>query len=448
MRASGLWFPVMAFLLLLSAFPAFAAADDPARANFVEQCKAEAATLLEKGEADKAYAFYIHLTRLAPEDDAVNLGLAHAATRVKRWNQAVMAYEILLERHPREAGLYGELAHVYMLLGDREAAERCLAVMRSLDGTSRQDTDKALDVLESRYSASQIHGKIRAGIQYDSNANLGPDSNDLSLGNWQVRVDDAKAKSSFGAYLGADLDMGYRAYRDSPWWLVGDVRGFYRGHENDAMSRTHSREAHWGRAAVGVRRLESSTLAEVRLKGEVFDYEFYQNVSAWGPEGTFLWAALPSFHLIFKGNIEKRDYSRDHRRNGVHASLGAYGRVFFGADKHELLVGGRRIDADAKEKSYRHDGWEGMVRLLFKLPYGFEIAPFASFTREFYKGPATILESENRWDERLRVGLGLTYNINESWALEVGCQYTKNHSNSDLYKYEQYAVNTGIAWSF
>ena len=180
MRSYTLLAPATLLLLFLHAAPAFAAAPlasttDPARALALDQSKAEAASLLERGEAANAYELYMRLLRLAPDDDEVNFGLARAATRAKRWNQAVMAYERLLEKYPHEAGLYGELAHVYMLLGEREAAERSLAVMRTLDGrTTREETDKALGILERRYSDFRVHGKVRAGVQYDSNANLGP----------------------------------------------------------------------------------------------------------------------------------------------------------------------------------------------------------------------------------------------------------------------------------
>ena len=459
MRAhtTTLLIPAMLFLLLAQAPSALAAAPapstspttDPARASALDQSKAEAVRLLEKGEAAKAYALYMRLVRAAPDDDEVNLGLARAATKTNRWNQSVMAYETLLEKYPQEAGLYGELAHVYMLLGDREAAERSLAMMRALDGkTTKADTDKALDVLESRYSDFQIHGKVRAGVQYDSNANLGPATNDLDLGIWRVKLRDAKAKDSFGAYLGADLDLGKRFFRDSSWWLVGDVQGFWRGHERSEMSKSRSKEAHWGRAAVGLRHLSSSTLAEVRMKGEVFDYEFYQNVNAYGPEGTFLWAATPALHLIAKGNLEKRSYSRDYLRDGMAGSMGLYGRVFFGKDNHEFLAGVRYLGANAERKDFGYNGWEGTARLLFKLPHGFELAPFVAYTQESYVGPATALEADPRWDNRFRIGLGLTYRINESWAIECGYHYTRNASNSALYTYDQHFVNTGIVWSF
>jgi tetratricopeptide (TPR) repeat protein len=449
MRTSKFLILAAAFLMLALTVPTSAQAmDDPARVVAVEQGKAEAATLLQQGDAAGAYALYMRLLRMAPDDDEVNLGLARSATAAKRWNQAVMAYEMLLERHPHEAALYGELAHVYMLLGEREAAERSLAMMRSLDGTSKEDTDQALDTLESRYSNWQIHGKVRAGVQYDSNVNSGPGSNKLNLGIWQVDLDNAKSKESFGAYVGADLDMGKRFYRDSSWWFVSDVQAFWRGHAERALHDTRSRESQWGRAAVGLRHLSSSTLSEMRFKYEIFDYEFYQQVQAFGPEGTLLWAATPSFQLIVKGALDKRDYSRDRYRDGVYGWAGLYGRVFFGEDNHEVLIGGRYLGADARKHDYGYNGWESSARVVFKLPCNFELIPSISYTQEYYNGPATALEADDRRDERLMTGLGLVYHINESWALELGYQYTNNYSNSELYKHDRHFINTGVVWSF
>ena len=85
MRPYTFLIPATLLLLLFHAAPAFAAAPyfpttDPARALALDQSKAEAASLLERGEASKAYDLYMRLLRLAPDDDEVNFGLARAAT--------------------------------------------------------------------------------------------------------------------------------------------------------------------------------------------------------------------------------------------------------------------------------------------------------------------------------------------------------------------------------
>ena len=427
-----------------------AGSTDPTRRVAVEQAGAEAASLLEKGQADQAFALFMRLVVEAPEDETLQLGLARAATKAGKWNQAVLAYEMLLEKHPREAGLYSELANVYMLLGDRDSAERSLAMYRSLVGTAtKEDTDKALDMLQTRYSRFQAHGKLRLGMLYDSNANMGPHSNTVDLGNWRVSLDGARRKSSFGGYLGADVDMGWRTAQDSNWWLVGDVQAYLRGYTNSSLhENSRSRESQYGRAAFGVRHLTATTLADLRLKADIFDYETYQNVASIGPEGTFLWAATPKIHLISKGGIDRRVYSRNSERNGAYGWLGQYVKFIFGSDNHEVIAGARYVGGAADFSDYSYNGWEGTLRFLFRLPHNFEFSPFATFTQEFYKGPGTALETDKRQDNRWRIGTSLVYNIDEAWSVETSYQYTTNESVSNLYDYDQHLVTTGIAWRF
>ncbi|MDR1647503.1 MAG: tetratricopeptide repeat protein [Zoogloeaceae bacterium] len=433
-------------LLCLPAFPTLAA-DNTARLVALDSAKVEAARLLEQNEAAKAYELYLRLLREEPDDDAINLGLARAATRIGRFDLAVIAYETLLEKYPKTAWLYNELTHVYLLLGDGESARRSAAVVRSL-GDEQEESVRALDALEARYSLFQVHGVLRGGVYHDSNANLGPRSDTLDLGNWQVTVKDAKARESVGVYLGADVDFARRFALNSPWHVVGDVRVFWRGNENNELSRLNNRTSQWGRAALGLRHMTVTTLTEGRLKAEIFDYDFYQHVSSIGPEATFLWAATPAAHLIVRGGIDQRKYSLISERNGAYGWAGGYGRFFFGAANHEFLAGGRYLHAATDADTYDYDGWEATARFSFKLPYRLELTPFAAYTVERYKGPATILEAEDRRDTRLRLGSGLTWHINKSWSVELNYQYSKNASTSDLYDYRQHYASAGVAFGF
>ena len=440
--------PRFLFLALLTAFLNLALHYPPAQASPGEDL-AQAAALLEKGQAGPAYEIYSRLWRENPSDEAATLGLARSATRAKRWNQAVMAYESLLEKYPGAAGLYGELAQAQMLLGDRAGAERSLAVMRALDGQiTRDETDQALEAMEKQFGDFQVRGKIRFGALYDSNVNQGPSSDVMDLGSWRVEVPNAKAKESFGAYFGADFDFSRRFYRDSAWHLVSDVRFNWRGLASSNLAESRTREYQWGRAALGLRHLSDDTLAEFRLKAEIFDYEFFQQVVAGGLEGTWVRAARPDFHLILRGGLDRLAYSQDSSRNGPYGWLGGYGRFFFTPERHEFLLGGRYLGASTNQSAYGYHGWEGSAGFTFKLPHGFEVSPFFIYTEQHYRGPATALEAADRWDERVKSGLGLTYRLTESWSVESGYTYTNNRSNSALYTYDQHSVNLGMAWEF
>ena len=433
--------------VLLGCGVALAATDDPARRSIEEQLHSRAAALLKEGRADEAYNMYRDLALENPDDDVAVLGLARAGAAGKQWNQAVMAYEMLLERYPGTATLHSELSHVYMMMGERAAAEteQAKAQGAGVTGESLPDLDK----LETRYSRFQAHGKLRAGLLYDSNVNLGPETSNLHLGNWRVYAPDAANKSSFGAYLGLDLDLGWQLSRDSGWWLVGDVKGFWRGFEDASLhDDLRIRESQWARGAVGIRHIGSKTLFDVRFKADIFDYEFLQHVHSMGPELTFVYAFTPRIQSISVAGWDSRIYSAGPERNGGYPWVGEYLRFLIGEKNHELMLGGRINWGRSNFDDYSYEGWEASARVVFKLPHRFEFAPFASVAQEFYHGPATVLEVEERLDTRWRFGATLTWHVNESWALETSYQFTDNISNSEIYDYSQHLVTAGVSWSF
>ena len=320
---------ILALAVLIPLMPGQAQAASAAADTALDQSLAQAATYMERGRAPEAYELYMNLLRAEPDDDRVNLGLARAAAASGRYNQSVMAYERLLEKYPDETGLRRELAEAYMALQDRPGAERVLDTLRSLDASvGLADTDQALKNMEDRHSLTQFHGRIRFGAIYDSNANQGPISNKMNLGIWRVEVPGASSMHTAAVYLGVDLDLAHRFERDSDWWVVGDLRTYLRGNANSDLKNSSNRHSEWLRGAFGLRRLGYDSLWDFRVKGEVLDYEFSQNVTAVGPEFIYLKALTPSLQLITRGGLEHRSYSEVPERDGTYGSAGQFARVF------------------------------------------------------------------------------------------------------------------------
>jgi hypothetical protein len=403
---------------------------------------------MEGGKPSRAYDIYMSLVRAYPGDDAATLGAARSGAMSGRLNQAVIFYEILLEKYPRDPALNAEIAQVYMLLGDRESAERYAAVEASLRGAAPEDNAKALDILAERTADLQIHGTLRFGAVYDSNANLGPAGDTMDLGPWRVTLDGAGAIESFGAYAGLDLDMSYRPYRDTPWRLVADARMFWKGYDNSDLYDRRSHESQSLRLALGVRRVGERYMVETRFKGEVYDSALFQRVSAYGPEFTLAGALSPGFMIIAGGGVDKRIYSRDHFRDGYYGWTGLFGRFILGDAGHEISVGGRLLLARPDKWALGHRGFEQSLRLTARLPLGFEFSPFVTHTREFYRGPGTILERVKREDDRIRGGGSLTWHVNDNWSAELLAYRTVNTSTSGLYTYKQNFVSLGMAYKF
>lgn len=414
-----------------------------------QAAKADAASLLQQGKFMEAYEEYTQLLRQFPADPEVNLGLARSAVGAQRLNQAIMAYERVLEVFPTEPALYDELAQVYVVLGDTTNA---LLTMEQKQ--ARTNTDPAADAAKikawsNQVSRHQLHGTVRVGGMYDSNANQGPASNKMMLGNWNIEFPNAKHMESFAGYLGAMLDYTWRMGPNSPWYMVSDLQIFSRGNSSNELRHSRTRSSLWARGATGVRRLGQRSLWDVRVKAEVFDYELYSHIWSTGPELMYAYAISPKVQVIARGGIDKRDYARDRTKNGLYSNAGLYGRFFFGSkDQHEFMVGGKYTKGTANVSDYSYNGWEASANLMFRLPKGFEFGPFVAYGKDYYKGPATILDLEKREEERVRMGVSLNYNINAAWKIETSFQRTQNKSNSDLYKYDQDIVSVGIAWSF
>lgn len=434
------------FFYLLSAVPADAAG--PWLRVTVGEAKHEAARLLESGKATDAYRLYMSLLREVPDDPEVNMGLAAAATAAGEHNQAVLALERLVDASPRNASLRIALARAHMRVGDTEAARREFELASRLDPTLSTDIiDKVMDRLKSETSLWQVSGRISSGVLHDSNVNLGPQSSLMQFGFLTLQLDSAAtSKESWGAFGMASLDVARRSGGDSPWWLVGDVALYRKGNFADIPV---SRELAWGRAAAGIRHISASTLFDLRLKTEAADYiSDDQQARSNGPELLFAWAALPELQLITRATLERRDYKELTNRQGWYWSAGEYARILFGKTGHEATLGVRFLKGDTAFRDYDYTGWEGSLRTVFKLPCAVELAPFASFRQDEYKGPATALELKSRTDETLRAGLALSWHITPSLSFDASWQYTDNASTSPLYTYKQNLTTLGMSWTF
>lgn len=222
-------------ILVLLFFPLRAtAAPLPALHLALDQSRAQAKTLVNKGRYEEAYQLYMRLLREEPDNDETNYGLALAAARTRRYSQALLAFERLIDRYPADAKLRRSLADVYLRLGDRDAARRELDMARQYDPTLTEERiARVLDSLESVQSRFQVHGRVSGGVMYDSNANQGPASDKMSLGLFDnLTVHGVKAVDSWGSYLNGMLDAGWRLGEDSPWWFVSDIAFFKRWNGN------------------------------------------------------------------------------------------------------------------------------------------------------------------------------------------------------------------------
>ena len=418
----------------------------------IGQKKQSAITELQSGQTALAYDSFMSLLREIPDDDDVNMGIAISAYKLKRYAQSLLAYERLIAKYPRDAGLRVQIARVYVALEEPESARLELQKAKEYNPDI---TDEAIaDVvkaLSSAISRWQHQGRLSAGVIYDDNANQGPRSNSMTLGAFNnLFVDGAKKKASWGNYLTTSFEGGYRLGDESPWWVMGDVLGYQRW--NTSAGVRSNNNFGYGRAALGLRYLGEKALVDLRFKGDAANQHHKegedQDIHSYGPELSLVLVPHRNFQLISRGTIEERTYTVSDMRDGMYWTASQFARVLFGEKNHELLLGVSLVGNEPDVRAYKYVGVEPTLRFVFKLPYDINFAPFIAFREENYKGPATGLETTDRRDKQWRTGAALTWDITRYLTLDTTYQYIDNESNSALYEYRQHYMSMGLTLKF
>lgn len=404
--------------------------------------------LLRERDFEAAYRSYMDLLRDYPLDDEVNYGLAYAALGTERYPHALLAFERLSDRYPADAALRLRLAETHVRLGDAVAARRELDTARRLQpGVETAAVERAVLALEHAHTLWTWNARLGTGLVYDSNANLGPASEYMTLGAWaDLYVEGIKGMSSWGRYVSASADVARRAADGSPWRFVGDAALYKRWNGNpDLIS---DREFGWGRLALGVSYTGRRFLVDLRVKSDLADQGKGRHVRGLGPELTLVWVARPRAQLISRAAWERRDYRHDRPHNGSYWWMGQSVRLLIGNAPHEVTVGVRALRGCPSRAAYGYTGWEGTLNVLFRLPYRLELSPFVSYRRTLYAGAATALESARRSDSLRQAGVALGRELVPGLRGELAWRYALGDSSSPLYRYGQHTVTMGLTWTF
>lgn len=430
-------------ILLPGATPAEAVASPPPG---LAAEKSAALELLQQRRFSEAYAAYMALLRQQPDDFEVNLMLARSARLAGKPNHSRVAYERVIEARPEEAGLYLELADLLVQLGANEEARKNLGQARLLDPDldESQLSPIARGVDERTSNFSKI-GRLGGGLIYDSNINAAPDRRGVNLGGVPLNLDSKNtAEEALGMFLNASLDLAWRPNLESDWWLVADVSGYQRWN----FEASPRRDITYGRGALGVRHFTGGHLFEVRGKAETILENEDTSLNIFGGEVNWVAALSPNLHNVFRAGLEYREDCQVSEREGAYYYASEHLRWFFGASGHSLTGGLKVYGADARTARFRYTGYEPSMNAHFILPADFSLNLGLAWRLEEYKDSATVLESRNRRDEQWRLTAFVDKKVTESLTLYAGWQYVDNWSESDIYKYEQHQLMTGVQFTF
>ena len=378
---------------------------------------------------------------------------------------AVAVLERLVLLYPDRAELHVTLGQLYQRIGSDAAAAQAYESALTATTTTPQIKAQAEELRSqalAKTASSHFSGSLFAGMQYQTNANAGPDSHRiLSQGTLVDRPHDDRPKDDISGVLGFNLAHTYDFGQQNAMALESRLSGYGQLYDENAKLDTArlagqvglgfapfpsdggffrltpranfevvSTNGEWleggGGPGIGTRFIFSDTLAldfgydaiyrdysHVRALGNTEDY------SGWEQDGiaTVTWLVQPG--TTFIGSLGGRfaDTKKDHLDYaGLQASLGVY-------QTYGSPVG--------------------------FLPRDWLVGLSAAYEARWYDSPDdTVDPDRSRQDDIFQFDLVNTIPLTESWSVTQQVEYLLDDSNLRNYSYDNVTVAMSARWRF
>lgn len=412
-----------------------------------EERKETANKSLKENRFRESYELYMKLLREHPLDGQVNLGVARSAYGARRFNQAIMAYERLIESYPSESFLFMELASSYAAIKNAENAKAALESAKKLDpNLANIEVEDLIKAEEENTKQFFVNGNISLSYGFDSNANSGPFSNKVVLGNFPLTLDNASVQqpSEFGSVM-AGLNMIWRKERQSRFLFVSDIAFYGKYYIKQIVEENN---LVWGRLGLGLRYHWAKQYIDFRVKGDFAQYPSTRNITTVGAELSHGLGIKPQLNLLGTAGYEQRFYTDSPGNDGFYYYLGESLRIGFLNNMQNIIIGLKFSQRVAESDMFSNLSGEGSLRGSFSIPWDMNISPYASYRQEWYAGAGTALEFVNRVDGQIKAGLVVTKYIAKNYFVNLNYQYIKNLSNSPIYRYDQHTATISVGFQF
>ena len=380
----------------------------------------------------------------------LRLGLAQSARHESA--AAAIQFERVLAIDPGNDRARLELARVLLATGNAQRAAQ--EVQTVLDHNPppavRRNIQKFMDRIRQAEKRGGWGLALAVGGLYDDNVNVGPATDririePLHLGD--IVIDgldvspDSRPKDAWGLYTYAILSGRYDTGNRGGWSLNGSASYYqtWLADEPDWALR-------WVRLQGGFERTDSGHVLELPFVYQHIDRGQDPLANTYGVAPSRLYACGP-WYWITSGTAEYRDYANLDARNSAYLEVRETVRRYFGAARHSLSFGTAGFYEDAETDSYDNGGGEAFLAGEANLAWRSRL-----YARLLYRGTwydaREVLAPAQRRDNEWQASVGLSKQITDRWATDLGYQHTDNRSTFDLYQYKRNMVTLGASAEF
>jgi len=378
---------------------------------------------------------------------------------------AIAVLERLVLLFPDRAELHVTLGQLYDRIGSDAAAAQAYDSALQAPTTTPQVKEQAESLRDQaleKASASHLTGSLFAGMQYQTNANAGPNDDDiLSSGGLVDRPREDRPKDDFSGVLGFNLNHTYDFGRQDGMALESRFTGFSQLYaQNEKLDTIRGA----GQVGLGFNPFPGDG-GFFRLQPRV-NFEAVSTNGEWleggggpglGMDFVFTDTLLLNLgydaiyrnydHVSPLGNTE--DYTGfEHQGIATITWLARPGTTVIGS------LGGRA--AGTEEDFLDYKGLQASVGIyqtygspLAFLPHDWLAGFSAGYEARWYDSPdPSVDDDRSRQDDIFQFDAVNTIPLSEDWSLIQQLQYLRDESNLRNYTYDNWTLAMSARWRF
>lgn len=413
-----------------AASPVAAAAGDIAETQYqaLEVAK-QAVKLMEGQKFTEAYNMLKAEYAQYENDNNINFLLGQCSSSLGRPAEAIGYYKKILILTPELPRVRLELGRAYAANGQFNDAK--VEFQSVLATKPPQEVAEHVNAfLKQMEEQKSVHIRASVGYLYDSNVNAGPDNVIISKAGW---VTDNRKRSDHAVTTGLFLDQFNQNGPDKAWQT-----GF--SYFRTSYQKYHDQSWDEFNLMTGPLFKKGKNTFNVPLVARFSFIGGQKNSFTYGLAPQWQYEQAKDKILTVSAGLLSRHYYDVNERSGKIYSFNVAERWLFGnAGYLELGMGHTRETA---ETDY-YANFSNSFRLTYyrQLPRGYGLVIQPSFTLYHYRGvdPYSELPQEQpagRRDTQRNILINIIKTAGD-WNYSLGCTFTSNYSNMDIYRYDR-----------
>lgn len=410
---------------------------------------------LASGDLAMAYELLTAMLKDDPRNENINFAQGLASLSTESYSLAKLAFERVLEMNPKNGRARAELGRTYLAMGNLELAAKHLqaALSEATSDEVRQKIERLLSQTSQEVSRSKTQARVYAGYVNDSNVNVGPDSDIISIypiiwGSETLDAlflqDSSKPLDAQGAFLSLMLSHIYDGGEPGGWSATGDL-AYYQ----NWLDGEPDYESLFTQLMFGMKRMRQRDLLHLPLKIAYISSGHEPLVNLYGVHPRFIYVGgqAGDMHWQTVAACEFRDYDELDDRDGPYFSLSQGLKQFFGDNKHNVYMGLEVFHDHADAASYEHTGNAWFFGANISLPWGMALYGRGRYAGTDYSERET-LAPDDRSDTQNQVGIGVKKSFGGRLSVDINYQQTENNSTFTLYQYDRSVTTVSTAFRF